>query len=96
MAVCSKEGVDNLAINGVPIVSHHILDEDDLQLEVLDFSQEQVASVKSYFTEDGYIHLQRQGLKIRVRYCDAVNYYVIFYHSDEKTEGLGMPLMPEV
>ena len=62
MAVCSKEGVDNLATNGTLIaLQHNIMNEDDMALEVLDFNKEHLARVKPYFTEESYSHLQRQG-----------------------------------
>ena len=61
MAVCSKEGVDNLATNGTLIALQHIMNEDDMALEVLDFNKEHLARVKPYFTEESYSHLQRQG-----------------------------------
>ena len=32
MAVCSKEGVDNLATNGTLIALQHIMNEDDMPL----------------------------------------------------------------
>ena len=35
VAVCSKEGVDNLATNGTLIALQHIMNEDDMALEVL-------------------------------------------------------------
>ena len=61
MAVCSKEGVGNLATNGTLIALQHIMNEDDMALEVLDFNKEHLARVKPYFTEKSYSHLQRQG-----------------------------------
>ena len=58
MAVCSKEGVDNLATNGTLIaLQHNIMNEDDIALEVLDFNKEHLARVKPYFTEESYSHL---------------------------------------
>ena len=61
MAVCSKEGVDNLATNGTLIALQHIMNEDDMALEVLDVNKEHLARVKPYCTEESYSHLQRQG-----------------------------------
>ena len=61
MAVCSKEGVDNLATNVTLIALQHIMNEDDMALEVLDVNKEHLARVKPYFTEESYSHLQRQG-----------------------------------
>ena len=57
MALCSKEGVDNLATNGTLIALQHIMNEDDIALEVLDFNKEHLARVKPYFTEESYSHL---------------------------------------
>ena len=51
MAVCSNEGVDNLATNGTLITLQHIVNEDDMPLEILDFNKEHFARVKPYFTE---------------------------------------------
>ena len=74
MAVCSKEGVDNLATNGTLIALQHnmlqsyqctisgkVMNEDDMALEVLDFNKGYLARVKPYFTGESYSHLQRQG-----------------------------------
>ena len=61
MAVCSKEGVDNPATNGTLIALQHIMNEDDMPLEVLDCNKEHLARVKPYFTEESYSHLQRKG-----------------------------------
>ena len=61
VAVCSKEGVGNLATNGTLIALQHIMNEYDMPLEVLDCNKEHLARVKPYFTEESYSHLQRKG-----------------------------------
>ena len=61
VAVCSKEGVDNLPTNDTLIALQQIINEDDMPLEVLGFNKEHLGRVNPYFTEEIYSHLQRQG-----------------------------------
>ena len=66
MAVCSKEGVDNLVTNGTLIALQHIMNEDDMALEVLDFNKEHLARELNLTLQKKVIHIYKDKIILKL------------------------------
>ena len=64
MAVSSECAIENYVQNGVLIPTDSILTADEMPIDVLDFTTENITTVLSYYTKDALQKLENNGKKL--------------------------------